>query len=106
MLPCRKSSYGGASQGGTAMSNLSPEIERKLRNLDPEDMKKVTSFFYLVEAGDKRATEIWSMANNKEMEPKQVADLIYDYMDLNGFNIVAGHRSPLSFTLVGKKSKG
>ena len=64
------------------MNNLSPEIERKLRNMDPEDMKKVTSFFYLVEAGDKRATEIWSMANNKEIEPKQVADLIYDYMDL------------------------
>ena len=64
------------------MSNLSPEIERKLRNMDPADMKKVTSFFCLVEAGDKRATEIWSMADDKEIEPQLVADLIYDYMDL------------------------
>ena len=63
------------------MSNLSPEIERKLRNLDPEDMNKVTVFFCLVEEGDKRATEIWSMANNKGIEPEQVADLIYEYMD-------------------------
>ena len=63
------------------MSNLSPEIERKLRNLDPEDMKKVTGYFCLLEAGDKQATEIWSMANNKGIEPEQVADLIYEYMD-------------------------
>ena len=63
------------------MSKLSPEIERKLRNLDPEDKKKVTGFFYLVDEGDKQATEIWSMANNKEMEPQQVADLIFEYMD-------------------------
>jgi len=69
------------ARGGTTMSNLSPEIERKLRNLDPEDMKKVTGFFYLVEEGDKLATEIWSMANNKGIEPEQVADLIYGYMD-------------------------
>lgn len=64
------------------MGNLSPEIERKFRNMDPEDMKKVTGFFCLVEAGNKRATEIWSMADDKEIEPQQVADLIYDYMDL------------------------
>ena len=63
------------------MSNLPPEIEHKLLNMDPEDMKKVTGFFGLLQAGDKQATEIWSMANNKEIEPKQVADLVYDYMD-------------------------
>lgn len=72
----------GTNQGGTSMSNLSPEIERKLRNLDLEDMKKVTGFFCLVEEGDKQTTEIWSMANNKGIEPEQVADFIYEYMDL------------------------
>jgi len=63
------------------MSNLSAENETALRNLGPEDMIKVTGFFYLVEEGDKQATEIWSMANNKGIEPEQVADLIFEYMD-------------------------
>jgi len=66
------------------MSNLPPEIEHKLLNMDPEDMKKVTGFFGLLQAGDKQATEIWSMANNKEIEPRQVADLIYAYMTYQG----------------------
>jgi len=66
------------------MSNLPPEIEHKLLNLDPEDMKKVTGFFGLLQAGDKQATEIWSMANNKEIEPRQVANLIYAYMTVQG----------------------
>lgn len=64
--------------------NLPPEIERKLRNLDSEDVKKVTGFFRLLEAGDKKATEIWSMANNEDIEPRRVADLIYDYMAYQG----------------------
>jgi len=64
--------------------NLPPEIELKLRNLGAEDVKKVTGFFCLLEAGDKQATEIWSMANNKDIEPRQVADLIYDYMTYQG----------------------
>jgi len=62
------------------MSKLALEITHKLPNLVPEDMKKVTGFFYLLEEGDNRATEIWDMANNEEIEPQQVANLIYDYM--------------------------
>jgi hypothetical protein len=73
--------HNGASKGGTAMGNLSSEIQRTLSHLDPDDMKKVTGFFYLLEEGDRRATEIWSMANDEEIEPKQVADLIFSYMD-------------------------
>jgi len=64
--------------------NLPPEIERKFRNLDSEDVKKVTGFFGLLDAGDKQATEIWSMANNEDIEPRRVADLIYDYMTYRG----------------------
>ena len=64
--------------------SLTPEIKDKLRNLDPEDMRKISGFFELLEEGDSLAIKIWSMANNRDIEPRKVADLIYDYM---------GHRS-------------
>ena len=73
----------------------SQEIQRKLRFLNPEDMKKINGFFYLVETGDKQATEIWSMANDPAIEPKQVADLIFTYMDFIYEQIMpTSHSSP------------
>jgi len=60
--------------------SLTHEIKDKLRNLDPDDVQKIGDFFELLDEGDALAVKIWSMANNKDIEPRKVSDLIYDYM--------------------------
>ena len=69
------------------MMDLALEFERKWRNLDPQDRKKVVGFFFLVQEGDKQAEAIWSLTNDEDVEPEKVAELILNYMDFTGDQI-------------------